>query len=115
MPINSTAVKISWNALIISDISIDSYVVVYSQISLNDTNRNGEGHVMFNTTSGVITDLHVGVMYRFQVFATVKVGERILEGERSIPFDFTGEVLVEMVKILQLCTYVNSQLNIGMR
>ena len=85
--LNSTTVNISWNALVISDIPIDYYIVVYSQSG----SRDGEQRAMFNssTTSGVITNLRPGNMYKFQVFAVVTVGDRILEGERSTPVEVT--------------------------
>ena len=83
--VSNTAVNISWNALVISDISIDYYIVVYSNT------QEGEKHTMFNSlsTSGVITNLQAGDVNKFQVFATLTIDNRILEGERSSPVNFT--------------------------
>ena len=93
--LNNTAAIISWNALIISGVpaSIDYYIVVYSRMFQNGKSRDGEKRAMFNlfTTSGVITDLHAGDVYRFQVYATLKIDGRLLEGERSTPVNFTSE------------------------
>ena len=91
--INSTAVEISWNGLIISGTSIDSYVVVYRQMPQNFTIIYGKKRAMFNgfTTSGVITDIHAEDMYMFQVFAIITVDGRRLEGERSDPVYFISE------------------------
>ena len=91
--LNNTAINISWNTLIISGISIDSYIVVYNQMFHNGSSRDGEKRAVFDSskTSGVITNLHAGDMYTFQVFATVTIGDRILDGERSTPVNFTSE------------------------
>ena len=88
--LNSTAANISWNPLVIPDITVDYYSVVYTQ---NDSSQDGERHVMFNslTTSGVITNLHSGSMYKFQGFAVVMLGDTKLEGERSAPVHVTCE------------------------
>ena len=40
-------------------------------------------------TSGVITDLDSTAIYQFQVFATVTVDGRTVDGERSNPVYFT--------------------------
>ena len=91
--LNSTAVTVSWNALITSNISVDYYTVVYSQMIPNDSCQREEKHAMFTslTTSGVITNLHAGEVYTFQVFATVTVDGRRLKGERSSPINFISE------------------------
>ena len=91
--LNNTAAIISWNALIVSGVSIDYYIVVYSR---NGKSRDGEKRAMFDlfTTSGVITDLHAGDVYRFQVYATLTADGRLLEGERSTPVNFTSEHLL---------------------
>ena len=91
--LNSTAVNISWDTLIISGISIDYYTVIYSPMFREGKRQDEENRVLFEspTTSGVISNLKAGDMYRFQVYATVKVDGRLLEGERSTPVNFTGE------------------------
>ena len=88
--LNSTAANISWRTLVIPDTTIDHYSVVYSQ---NGSSRDGEQHVMFNplTTSGVITNLHQGSVYKFQGFAVVTSGDTKLEGKRSAPVHVTCE------------------------
>ena len=79
-----TAVNVSWETLIISDVAIDSYTVVYSQ---NASNNNKVMAAVFpgHVTSGVITDLEPSVIYNFQMFATVIVANVPLEGEWSEP------------------------------
>ena len=59
----------------------------------NGSSGDGEKRAVFDSskTSGVITNLHAGDMYTFQVFATVTIGDRILDGERSTPVNFTSE------------------------
>ena len=87
--INSTAVTVSWNVLIVS---IGYYTVVYSHVSHNHSSQYGEMHAVFNSpaTSGVISGLTPGDTYQFQVFATVIVDGRILVGERSTPVNFVS-------------------------
>ena len=82
--LDGTSVTISWDVLIIPFFSIDYYTVVYSQ------REDGEISVQFPppATSGVITDLDSTVIYRFQVFATITVSDRKLEGGRSSPMYF---------------------------
>ena len=89
--VDSTAVTVSWNVLIVS---IDYYTVVYSRIphTFNLKRQYGEMHAVFNSpaTSGVISGLTPGDTYQFQVFATVTVDGRILVGERSTPVNFAS-------------------------
>ena len=82
--VNATAVNVSWNALIISDVHVDNYTVVYSN------SQDREMNVVFSVhiTSGVITNLSVTEFYQFQVFVTVTVNGRSLDGERSAPVNF---------------------------
>ena len=82
---SDTSVTVSWNVL---DISIDYYTVVYSRVSQQ---QNEEMSAVFSSpaTSGVITDLDSTAIYQFQVFATVTVSGRTVDGERSIPAYFT--------------------------
>ena len=91
--LNNTAAIISWSPLIISGISVDYYVVVYSRILKNGKNQDEDKGAMLNvfTTPGVITDLHAGDVYRFQVYATLTIDGRLLEGKRSTPVNFTSE------------------------
>ena len=82
---SDTSVTVSWNVL---DISIDYYTVVYSRVSQQ---QNEEMSAVFSSpaTSGVITDLDPTAIYQFQVFATVTVSGKAVDGERSIPVYFT--------------------------
>ena len=82
---SDTSVTVSWNVL---DISIDYYTVVYSRVSQQ---QNEEMSAVFSSpaTSGVITDLDSTAIYQFQVFATVTVSGKAVDGERSIPVYFT--------------------------
>ena len=77
--VNATAANISWNALIMSDVTVDYYTVAYS--------RDGENNAVFPApaTSGVITNLNGAAVYQFRVFATVTVNGSYLEGDRSTP------------------------------
>ena len=82
--LSETSVSVSWNALVISDFSIDNYNVVYSP---GPVSGDGEMTAVFpgSVTSGIITDLDPALNYQFQVFATVTVDGVPLEGERSDP------------------------------
>ena len=87
---DDTSVTVSWNDLIIPDFSIDYYTVVYSRVAQR-RRRQDEEMAIFSppATSGVITDLDSTDVYRFQVFATVTVTGRTVDGERSTPVYFT--------------------------
>ena len=85
--VNDTSVAVSWNVVIIPGFSIDYYTLVYSQAS--HFRRQDEEMFPSPTTSFVITDLKSTDTYQFQVFATVIVDGRILNGERSSPVYFT--------------------------
>ena len=87
--LNDTSVTVSWDDLIIPYFSIDYYTVAYSRISQQ---KNKEMSAVFPppATSGVITDLDPTAIYQFQVFATVTVSGRTLEGERSNPAYFVN-------------------------
>ena len=86
---SDTSVTVSWNVL---DISIDYYTVVYTVVNSRvSQQQNEEMSAVFSSpaTSGVITDLDSIAIYQFQVFATVTVNGRTVDGERSIPVYFT--------------------------
>ena len=84
--LNATAVTVSWNALVIPDVSIDHYTVLYSRVESQRRRRqDGAMSVQFPSTamSGVIAGLDSTATYQFQVFATVTVDGTPLQGERS--------------------------------
>ena len=85
MVLNDTSVTVSWNE--VPDFSIDYYTVVYSRVSEGGGRQN---RAQFPTpaTSGVITDLDSPAIYQFQVFATVTVNGRTVDGERSTAVEF---------------------------
>ena len=90
--LNATAVNVSWNALVIPDLSIDHYTVLYSLVESQRRRRqDGAMSAQFpsTTTSGVITGLDSTATYQFQVFATGTVDGTSLEGDRSSPVNFT--------------------------
>ena len=89
MVLNDTSVTVSWNE--IPDFSIDYYTVIYSRVSEGGGRQNGEKSAQYPppATSGVITDLDSTAIYQFQVFATVTVSGRTVDGERSNPVYFT--------------------------
>ena len=91
--LNSTAVNITWNILIIPGISIDHYIVAYSPMFQDGKSQDRENRVVFDssTTSGIINNLQAGDVYSFQVYAIVTVDGRLLEGERSTPVNVTGQ------------------------
>ena len=88
--VNATAVNVSWDALIISDVDVDNYTVVYS------SSQDREINVEFSApvTSGVITNLSGTDFYQFQVFVTVTVNGRSLDGERSTLVNFTRKYVL---------------------
>ena len=87
--LNTTSVNVSWDALIILDFPINYYTVVYNQLPQQQDGREISAVFLPPTTSGVITGLRTD-MYQFHVFATVRVNNTPLEGERSTPLNFTG-------------------------
>ena len=90
--LNSTAVNVSWDPLVIPDFSIDHYTVLYSQVESQRRRRqDGAMSAQFpsTATSGVIAGLDSTATYQFQVFANVTVNGTSLEGERSSPVSFT--------------------------
>ena len=84
MSLNDTSVTVSWNDLIIPDFSIDYYTVVYS----GPLQQQMSAVFPSPATSGVITDLASPAIYQFQVFATVTVSGRTVDGEKSSPIYF---------------------------
>lgn len=96
LSLNDTAVTVLWNALIISNHSIDSYTVVYSSISQHGMWQQAEemiGTVPGSVTSAVVTGLNPTYDYQFQVFATLVVHDMIVEGERSSPINIGNVIL----------------------
>ena len=80
------AVNVSWNTLIIPDLSVDLYTVVYSRLFQHHRKEDGgEMSAVFTppATSGVIAGLDPATDYQFQVFSTVIIDGTPLEGERS--------------------------------
>ena len=102
-----TVIIVSWKALIIPDLSIDYYTVVYSQVSQQ---HDEEMSVLFlpSVTSGVITDLHSSVVYQFQVFITVSMDGNTLEGERSTPAYFARPCKNHFSLLLLMCIVLSS-------
>ena len=100
--LNTTAITVSWNALVIPDFSIDHYTVLYSQVESQHRRRqDGAMSVQFpsTATSGVIAGLDSTATYQFQVFATGTVDGTPLEGEKSslIIFVIDGKGLLRML------------------
>ena len=90
--LTDTAVIMSWNALVIPDFSIDHYTVLYSRVESQRRRRQDRtmsAQFPSTATSGVIAGLDSTATYKFQVFATVTVDGRPLQGERSSPLIFT--------------------------
>ena len=85
LTVDDTSVTVSWNDLIIPDFSIDYYTVVYTRLS----QQQNEEMSTSPATSGVGIDLDTTAIYQFQVFATVTVDGRTVDGERSNPVYFT--------------------------
>ena len=85
LTVDDTSVTVSWNDLIIPDFSIDYYTVVYSRVS----QQQNEEMSTSSATSGVGIDLDTTAIYQFQVFATVTVNGRTVDGERSTPVYYT--------------------------
>lgn len=93
LSLNDTAVTVLWNALIISNHSIDSYTVVYSSISQHGMWQQAEDTVRGSVTFAVVTGLNPTYDYQFQVFATLVVHDMIVEGERSSPINIGNVIL----------------------
>ena len=92
--VNSTAVSVSWNAVVISDTPIDHYTVVYSKISKQKIRAQPSPNEETNkfpasVTSGVINFRNAAGSYQFQVYATFRINDRLLDGHRSASFPFT--------------------------
>ena len=85
LTVDNTSVTVSWNDLIILDFSIDYYTVVYTRLS----QQQNEEMSISPATSGVGIDLDTTAIYQFQVFATVTVNGRTVDGEKSTPVYFT--------------------------
>ena len=85
LTVDDTSVTVSWNDLIIPDVSIDYYTVVYTRLS----QQQNEEMSTSPATSGVGIDLDTTAIYQFQVFATVTVNGTAVNGERSSPVYFT--------------------------
>ena len=79
-----SSVEVSWMEVVISGHDIYTYTAIYSPLT---SKRQNEGEMMIivpgSVTSIVITGLDPSFNYQFQVFATVIVGGRTLEGDRS--------------------------------
>ena len=88
--LNDTSVIVSWTEVVIPGHDIDTYTVIYSPVT---SKRQEEGEMMIivpgSVTSIVITGLDpsFNFNYQFQVFATVIVDGRTVEGDRSITVD----------------------------
>ena len=90
--LNTTAVTVSWNALVIPDFSIDHYTVLYSRVeSQHRRNQDGAFSAQFpsTATSCVIAGLDSPATYQFQVFANGTADGTSLQGEISSRFIFT--------------------------
>ena len=75
-----TVVLLLWNKLVIPYVIIDYYTVVYSH---DQQDREMNAVFPLSATSGIVSDLNSTVVYRFQVFATITVDGRTVDGERS--------------------------------
>ena len=81
---NGTSVNVSWNSLIIPNIPIDNYTIVYYSIVSQDSHTEEMTSVFpGSASSAVITDLDPALDYKFQVFATVTEDGKPVEGQRS--------------------------------
>ena len=80
-PLNDTSVIILWGILK-SDLYIDHYTIAYSPRSQHPEEM---ASVVPPATSAVIAGLEPGVTYKFQVFATARLDEETVDGERSTP------------------------------
>ena len=80
-----SVVFLSWNKLVIPYVIIDHYTVVYSH---DQQDREMNAVFPHSATSGIISDLSSTVVYRFQVFATITVDGRTVDGERSTVVHF---------------------------
>lgn len=91
--LNATAVNVSWTILMITDVQIDHYTVVYRPMTGQIKRESGKMSAVFpsHATFGVITNLHSAVTYQFQVFATVIVNGTLLDGETNPPINITRE------------------------
>ena len=82
--LNDTSVNVSWNALVIPDYPIYTYTVIFSPVT---SKSQEEGEMMIivagSVTSIVITGLDPSFNYQFQVFATVIVNNKTLDGDSS--------------------------------
>ena len=106
--LNKTAVNVSWNKLIILDVSILNYVVVYSPALGRRKKQIGEAVFPPSAMSGIIGGLRPGTTYQFQVYATVEVVGIKLHGEPSpvtnnSTVNLRGEILI-FITSLKICS-----------
>ena len=85
---DDTSVTVSWDVLIIRDVPVTTYTVVYSQVSEQEDEEMSV-EVSASETFSVISDLISDNIYQFEVFATVTVDGTPLEGEKSSPVYLT--------------------------
>ena len=80
--LNKTSVSVSWNTLIILDVPILNYTVVYGPASGRQDERMS---IVFPPSAmfGVIGGLRPGTTYQFQMYATVEVNATTLIGDPS--------------------------------
>ena len=85
LTVDDTSATVTWNDLFIPNFSIDYYTVVYTLLS----QQQNEEMSTSPATSGVDIDLDTTAIYQFQVFATVTVSDKAVDGEKSTPVYFT--------------------------
>ena len=94
LPLNDSAVHISWNPLSIPDFEVDNYTVVYSGLTATDHRREERASQVFPgsaTSAVIVVGLAPETSYMFRVFATVTVEGQPLEGELSRELYVNGE------------------------
>ena len=106
----SGTVIVSWNALIILDISIFNYTVLYSPASGRRKRQSEEAVFPSSATFGIIDSLRPGTTYQFQVYATVEVDGAPLPGDPSPVTDdsmvrLEGENLQSQVLCISVYRY----------
>lgn len=112
MALSETSVNVSWNELVIPQVSIDNYTVVYSLVAQQQHNsQSDETRVLLSPLeiSLVVSDLSFPAVYQFQVFATATVRGTERAGERSnITFfiNCKANAITYNIRILFLCDSV---------
>ena len=91
VPVNSTAVTVTWISTSLNGSVVDHYTVHYS--SLNGSGIFSSGTVTFpaSASSGVVAGLQEGQQYQFSVSVSISVNEQIFNSTPGEPkIFFTG-------------------------